>query len=96
VYRIDVVAPDEEKPNPPDAHVLGLPPRIIGTHAHAWEDNRSFVEQNGFAELPYRRPLQVPEPTLRNTVMALAEGVRITITGEQRASIEPPKQPALF
>lgn len=57
VARLDKVEDEKEKPNPVDAHKLGLCGWIKGTHIHDWQDNRTQILVSQSWELPYRRPV---------------------------------------
>jgi hypothetical protein len=90
IYRIDIVAGFEVKPNPLGAAEMGLPPWVTGSHWHRWEHNRRYLERSSTWETPYREPI----PSVRRLPQALAElasATNITLTKEQRGFDIPPQ-----
>jgi hypothetical protein len=95
IWRVDLASADECKFNPYDAHVYGLPPRVCGPHEHAWPDNREYVISNGFAQLPYRRPIAAPLRRTGQLLPWIADRIGLTIVLEQRM-FDDPAQAELF
>jgi hypothetical protein len=95
VWRVDLVPSEECKFNPPTAHLLGLPPKVCGSHWHGWPDNRAYVEAHGFGQLPYRRPIPIQVRKLEQAVLSLADQISLQIAPEQRGFDVPP-QSGLF
>lgn len=95
IYRVDLVADSECKPNPPDAWRFGLPARLCGSHTHPWSSNREHVIRDGFRELPYRKPIQASAITLAHALAIAAEDLNLTVLADQRDVTLPP-QGALF
>jgi hypothetical protein len=93
IWRVDLVPPDEWKPNPPWAEGLGLPPVITGSHGHEWPDNRDHVSRIpvGPWDLPARRPLQPQIRRLTHALPAFAERINLVLTHEQRGFDVPPQ-----
>jgi hypothetical protein len=96
VYRVDIVPMDECKHNDFGAQRLGLPPIVCGPHVHAWADNREFVRENGFGELPYRRPVEVADTAFIRALEVASRDLNIHVTPSQRVQCEPPRQAVLF
>lgn len=95
IYRVDIVPETECKNNDFGAMALGLPSLVCGPHVHSWCDNRGFVEQNGFGQLPFRKPAAVADTRFIRALEVIAEDLNINITPAQR-QCEPPRQAALF
>src|SRR4051794_27560034 len=55
IWRVDLPPPTVCEWNPPWARLRGLEARVCGSHEHPWEENREYVKQNGFGQLPARR-----------------------------------------
>lgn len=91
IWRVDLVAADRRKFNPPDAHLYGLPAEVRGSHGHEWPDNRDFVAAEEIWHLPYRRPIQVQIRRLSQLVPWLAERIRLRLDPDQRGFDIPPQ-----
>ena len=91
IWRIDIVAPQAWKPNPPEAAMLELPPIVTGTHGHRWTDNREHVRINGFGELPFRCQLSPAIRKLPQAIAALADEINLTLGPDQRGFDVPPR-----
>ena len=89
VWRGDLVPMDECKPNPPDAYLLGLDPRVCGPHEHAWPDNRKYVAKTGHGDLPFRRAVQPQIQRVEQLLPWFAERINLTLDEGQRG--ETPK-----
>lgn len=95
VYRLDMVAASETKPNPFGAKALGLPAMVTGSHTHPWTANREWVRVNGFGELPYRNPTPQALRTLEQALAQVADDINLTLTTDQR-DCRLPRQASLF
>ncbi len=91
IFGIDLVAPQEAKPNPPDAHRYGLPARVHGSHLHTWDDNRDYALRVGAGSLPYRRPTPTHMSRLPHALAALAQATNLVLTPEQLSFDVPPQ-----
>lgn len=91
VYRLDMVDPAEEKLNPPDAFRLNLSARVIGSHVHAWSDNRAYIIANGFGSLPYRRQLSLHLRRVPHALMQISQEANIHVTPQQASFDLPPQ-----
>jgi hypothetical protein len=91
IWRIDLVAPDVWKPNPPGAAALGLPPEVRGSHSHTWNDNRAHLLSQDLWSLPYRRPLLVTIRRLPQAVASLAAEIKLFLEPGQRQFDVPPQ-----
>lgn len=96
IYRVDIVPTDECKWNDYGARSLGLPPRICGPHSHPWPENRAFVVEHGFGQLPYRKPVDVADTLFIRALEVAAKDLNIHIDPAQRVGCEPPRQAGLF
>lgn len=94
IWRVDVVERTVCKPNPYGAQFLGLPAMVCGSHHHAWPDNRSYVERQGFGKLPFRRELQNVR-RLEQALLELAAAINLTLSDEQRG-FDVPRATDLF
>lgn len=98
IYRVDIVPHSECKWNDYAGLAAGLPPRVCGPHAHPWPENRQFVVENGFGQLPLRKPVEIGD-TLFIFIRALevaAHELNIHVEPSQRIGCEPPRQAGLF
>lgn len=95
IWRIDLVRSHEKKPNPLPAQRLGLPPVVVGSHAHTWPDNRPHLMSQHVWELPYRRPLDGPVRRLPQALFSLADAISLTIVAHQRG-FDVPRSEDLF
>lgn len=91
ITRLDLVSQDECKPNPHDAAMFGLPPRVCGPHWHPWAFNRSYVETAGFGRMPYREPLPPQVRKLPQAMLWLAKNLNLSIAPDQRDFDVPPQ-----
>lgn len=91
IWRIDLVAPDVWKPNPPGAAALGLPPEVWGSHSHTWHDNREHLLSQDQWGLPYRRPLPPAIRRLPQAIASLADDVNLLLEPHQRGFDVPPQ-----
>jgi hypothetical protein len=91
IWRIDLVAADAWKPNPPGAAALGLPPEVRGSHSHTWIDNRAYILSQDLWGLPYRRPLPVAIRRLPQAVASLAAAINLLLGDDQRRFDVPPQ-----
>jgi hypothetical protein len=95
ITRLDLVPPDECKPNLPGAGALGLPPKVCGSHWHPWSANRIYTERAGFGRLPYREPIQPQVRRLPQALLWLADRINLTIAPDRR-NFDVPPQGELF
>jgi hypothetical protein len=95
ITRLDLVPPDECKPNPIGAAALGLPPKVCGSHWHSWPANRRYTEVVGFGRMPYREPIQPQVRRLPHALFWLADRINLTIAPDQR-DFDVPSQGELF
>lgn len=103
IYRVDFVDDSECKDNDYGAHALGLPAVVCGPHTHPWQENRAFIADNGFGELPMRKPVtlpvrkpvSIPDSRFIRALEVVASDLNILIEGRQR-DVEPPPQASLF
>ena len=91
IWRIDLVAPDAWKPNPPGASSLSLPAIVRGSHSHTWHDNRAHLLSQDQWSLPYRRPLPAAIRRLPQAIASLADDVNLTLDPAQRGFDVPPQ-----
>jgi len=91
ISRLDIVAPDQCKLNPPGAAALGLPPKVCGSHWHPWTDNRHFVLSAGFGQVPYRRLIPPQVRRLPQALPWLSDQINLTIGPDQRGFDVPPQ-----
>ena len=91
VYRLDMVDPTEAKLNPPDAYRFDLSARIVGSHIHAWIDNRTYILANGFGSLPYRRQIPISLRRVPHALMQIAQEINIHVTPQQASFDLPPQ-----
>jgi hypothetical protein len=91
IYGIDLVVPEETKPNPPDAMRFGLPSRVSGSHFHRWDDNRDYALRVGPGSLPYRRPTPVHLSRLPHALASLAQATNLVLTPQQLSFDVPPQ-----
>ena len=91
IWRIDLVAAEAWKPNPPDAVSLGLPPEVRGSHSHTWHDNRRYLLSQDLWSLPYRRPLPAQIRRLPQAVASLGREIKLFLEPEQRRFDVPPQ-----
>jgi hypothetical protein len=92
IWRIDLVPVDETKNNPHWAQSLGLPALVIGSHSHAWPDNKDHIVRAKVDwELPCRRPLPPPMRRLPQVLPWLADQINLSLTPEQRGFDVPPQ-----
>lgn len=95
IYRVDIVDDNECKYNDYAAQKLGLPAIVCGSHTHPWLENRQFIQQNGFGELPIRKPVSIVDTKFIRALEVAAEDLNIFVEGRQR-DVEPPPQAGLF
>jgi len=95
IYRVDIVPMDEIKHNEFGALAVGLPAVVQGPHAHPWPEHRDFVRQNGFGELPFRKPVDIADVQFIRALEVASTDLNIHVEPSQR-ECEPPKQAALF
>lgn len=95
IYRVDIVPLDEIKPNDFGALAVGLPAQVQGPHTHPWAEHRDFIRANGFGELPFRKPVDIPDTYFIRALEVAAADLNIHVEPRQR-ECEPPKQAALF
>jgi hypothetical protein len=91
ITRLDLVPPEECKPNPPTAQELGLPPRVCGPHWHPWQFNRNYIEKAGFGSLPHREPLPAQVRRLPQATLWLGDRINLLIAPDQRDFDIPPQ-----
>lgn len=84
IHRTDLVPADEAKPNPVAAMRTGAPRIVTGSHMHLWSDSREHVRQNGFKDLPVRRPTPSALRTFEQALAATCDQLNIHLTPEQR------------
>lgn len=96
ITRLDLVPPDECKPNMPAAAAFGLPPHVCGPHWHPWEFNRSYVESAGFGRIPYREPLPPQIRKLPQGLLFLGDRINLSIAPGQRDFDIPPQGEMIF
>ena len=95
IYRVDIVPMDEIKPNEFGALALGLPAIVKGPHTHPWPEHREFVRQNGFGELPFRKPVDIVDVQFIRALEVASADLNIHVEPRQRECALP-KQAALF
>lgn len=95
IYRVDIVDDSECKQNDYAAMALGLPAVVCGPHTHPWAENRKFVQDNGFGELPVRKPVSIADTRFIRALEVAADDLNILVEGRQR-DVEPPPQAGLF
>lgn len=84
IMRLDKVATDVCKPNPPWAARIGLPPEVCGTHAHMWHDNRGHVASSGQWQQPARRPVKEELLDLDAMFFWFCERINVRIQSHNR------------
>ena len=84
IARVDKVAPDVCKANPPWARRVGLPHEACGTHVHSWQDNRTHVAQSGEWQQPARRPLEEELNDLDALFLWFCEHINVRIQAHNR------------
>lgn len=95
IYRVDIVPENETKPNEYGALALGLPSVVKGPHTHPWPEHRQFIRENGFGELPFRKPVDIVDRQFIRALETAAADLNIHVEPRQR-ECEPPRQAALF
>lgn len=105
IHRVDIVPDNECKENPYGArNVSGLQAKVCGPHTHSWLDNRQYIADNGFGDLPFRRVLPpslasgTGDDTVTKFIRVLevaSQDLNIHVTPAQRGC-EPPRQAVLF
>ncbi len=95
IYRVDIVPKDETKPNDYGALAVGLPYNVTGPHTHPWPEHRQYVQENGFGELPFRKPVDIIDVQFIRALEVAAEDLNIQVDPRQR-DCEPPAQAGLF
>lgn len=95
IYRVDIVPQSECKPNPWAASKVGLPPVVYGPHTHPWQENRVWIEENGFGELPLRKPVVIEDVLFIRALEVASKDLNIHVDPGQR-NCEPPAQASLF
>jgi hypothetical protein len=96
IYRVDIVPHSECKWNDYGALALGLPPRVCGPHTHPWPENRQFVVENGFGQLPFRKPVEIADTLFIRALEVASRDLNIHVDSAQRVGCEPPRQAGLF
>jgi hypothetical protein len=91
IWRVDFASEEVSKLNMHDAHELGLPGMVCGSHCHTWSDNREWSRLNGWGQLPYRRPLKPQVRRLDQAYPWLAAQVNVTLEPNQRMFGAPPQ-----
>lgn len=93
VYRLDMVPPDKREGNefPVIKYAPQLPREFLGTHAHAWDDHRKWVQEQGLGQLPFRRPI-LPAPNNFDRGMEhVANAINLTLLPAHRPIQLPPQ-----
>jgi len=97
IYRVDIAPMDECKYNSYSAiKDKGLPHTVCGPHIHPWLENRDHVKENGFGELPNRKPVQIVDTLFIRALETAAMDLNIHVTAMQRSDCEPPQEASLF
>lgn len=95
IYRVDIVPMTEIKHNEWGAIAVGLPAVVQGPHTHPWPEHREFIRQNGFGELPFRKPVDIVDVRFIRALEVASADLNIHVEPRQR-ECEPPSQAGLF
>lgn len=95
IYRVDIVPSGERKENPWGANAVGLPSVVYGPHTHPWEENKGWIGDNGFGEIPFRKPVAIQDVLFIRALEVASRDLNIHVDPAQR-ECEPPPQASLF
>lgn len=97
IWRLDKIRETERKENPLPVRKYAphLPREFHGSHVHAWDDHRLWVQDQGLGELPFRRPLEEQLVSFEQAFDIVAKATNLTVSPSQRG-IALPAQSGLF
>lgn len=84
IYRLCIAPKTECKMNHHTAWKQNLPHEVCGPHVHGWPENRHYVLQNGFGEMPVRRNIEGLVETLSDALGWAAQDLNIQVDPGQR------------